>query len=1030
MALFGMFLCSTQAFAQQKTITGKVTGDAGAPLSGVSVIVKGTTTGTQTTADGTYSIRAAVGQSLQFRFIGTAPEERTIGSASVINVQLTRVPTSLDVMVVTALGQTTAQRAIGTAQQTVSGSDIAATQRDNFINSLQGRVAGVDVTQSSGVPGASSSITIRGVSSISSSNQPLMIVDGLPYDNSTTNTLNLASDAPTSALAFNNRNVDFTNRGADINPEDIESITVLKGPEAAVLYGIDAANGAIVITTKRGRAGGSHFNYSNSFRFDQVRAKPQVQDEFGPSSVCTVGTGLSSYCYFGTPYPAGTQFYNNVGNFFQTGLTQRHNLSVDGGTDALSYYVSGTDQRTNWVVPGTNLNRVNLTGRMTGVATKWLSSDVTMMYGYESNNQPYKGDNSPLIGLLTWPDSNNAQNYLTPAGTRNRITSASVGSEVDNPYFTVNKNKLQAKTNRFTVNAAFTVTPFSWGYLKTNLGADGYTTQNLAVRHPESAQGYNYGGILDINDDVRRNVNAQTIFNVNAFQLGKGLSVTGFVGNTVQDNHDVVDGAEGTKFLDPNFVSINNTGTKYSRTIITQRRLVGAYGQATLNFRDYFFVNVKGRNDWTSTIPQGRNSFFYPGLDGSFVFTDAFPSLQKFFSTGKLRAAYAEVGRDAQPYSYATTLEAKTTSFGGYGYGFYGPNPNLEPEFAKDYEFGTELSWLNGRLGLDATVYRKRTENQIVQNIRESYATGYILFNLNGATTQNQGVELELTATPVSHRNFSWDITGNFTKAKGTTLSLPNSLPESYNSDTWLYGNVRAGTEPGLSTMSLTGYFYARNKDCQLLIDPTTGLPIRDVSVFRDAKCVDSQGNTVVKGYDRQPNFTMGINNVFRYKRVNLSVLFDIRKGGDVFNATQHYLTIHGLATNTLDRNTPRVIPGVIRDGKENSANPTQNNIVVIPALNTNYYTGMSEELFIERNINWLRLKDVTINYELPPTRYAQRASLFFTGTDLFLWTNYTGLEPMANGTDASSGGSGGVGIDYGNFPVPRGINFGLRLGF
>jgi hypothetical protein len=246
---------------------------------------------------------------------------------------------------------------------------------------------------------------------------------------------------------------------------------------------------------------------------------------------------------------------------------------------------------------------------------------------------------------------------------------------------------------------------------------------------------------------------------------------------------------------------------------------------------------------------------------------------------------------------------------------------------------------------------------------------------------------------------------------------LPNALPESYNSDTWLYGNVRNGTEPGLSTMSLTGFFYVRNKHGDILIDPTSGLPIRS-STFIDA------------GYDRQPKFTIGLTNTFTHNRWGLNFLFDIRKGGDVFNATEHYLTARGLATSTLDRTTPRVIKGVLRDGKENSDNPTINNIVVIPALNTNYYTSMSEELFIEKNINWLRLRDVTLSYELPETRFARKASLFVTGTDLFLWTNYTGLDPIANGTDAASGGSGGVGIDYGNFPIPRGLNFGVRLGF
>src|SRR5437773_4699910 len=251
LVLVGVFLVAPRASAQQKTVTGRVTSEQGAPLAGVSVVTKGTNTGTSSNSEGNYSIRAEVGQVLQFRFIGTALVERTVGADDVINVALRRVALDLDGLVVTALGQTTAQRALGTAQQTIRGVEIAQTQRENFVNALAGRVAGVQVTSSSGVPGASTSITIRGVSSISSSNQPLMIIDGLPMDNKTLNTGVLAADAPGSVTAFSNRGVDFTNRGADLNPSDIETMTVLKGPEASALYGIDAANGVIVITTKR-----------------------------------------------------------------------------------------------------------------------------------------------------------------------------------------------------------------------------------------------------------------------------------------------------------------------------------------------------------------------------------------------------------------------------------------------------------------------------------------------------------------------------------------------------------------------------------------------------------------------------------------------------------------------------------------------------------------------------------------------------------------------------------------------------------
>jgi hypothetical protein len=261
-------------------------------------------------------------------------------------------------------------------------------------------------------------------------------------------------------------------------------------------------------------------------------------------------------------------------------------------------------------------------------------------------------------------------------------------------------------------------------------------------------------------------------------------------------------------------------------------------------------------------------------------------------------------------------------------------------------------------------------------------------------------------------------MTLNWTSSGSIVTHLPNGIPESYVSDTWLYGNVRNGTIPGLSTMSLTGFFYLRNNQGQLLIDPATGLPIRSTT-FIDA------------GYDRQPDFTIGIGNTLRYRRFSLDFLLDVRKGGDVFNATEHYLTARGLSMETLDRDQPRVIDGVLRDGRENSANPTVNTIVMVPSAQATYYTNMSEELFIEKNINWVRLRDVTVRYELPGRFLkARTASVYFTGTDLFILTNYTGLDPIVNGNTAAVGGSGAVGIDFGNFPMPRGVNFGISVGF
>jgi TonB-linked SusC/RagA family outer membrane protein len=994
-------------------VTGKVTGDDGAPLAGASVVVKGTNISALTNNEGNYSIRAVAGQVLQFAFIGAAAQERTIGTADVINVQLRREAITLDALVVTALGQTASQRALGTSQQTVRGTAIAQTQRENFVNSLQGRVAGVEVTSTSGVPGASSSIIIRGVSSISSSNQPLFIIDGLPVDNKTFNTNSLAS-ATSSATDFANRGLDFTNRAADFNPEDIETLTVLKGPEAAALYGIDAANGAIVITTKRGRDGTGGLEYSNSFRVESLRGRPEIQRVYGASNQET-----NLFSYFGTPYPEGTQFYDNISGFFQTALTQRHNLSFSGaaGDGRIGYRLSGATTQQKGVVPNARYDKINLSAATQAQVTEWLNADLVMQYSNATNDQPNKGAGGPLIGLLVWPDTISAKEYLTPGGLRRSLMST---TEVDNPYFSVNKNQNHTVNNRITVNFGLTLMPFSWGYLKANIGTDSYTDQLRLLRHPESASGLSRNGILDEATDVTRNISTQTTLNFNRYALTDKLGISGLVGHAYIDNKSTISSMSGQDFLDPNFVSVNNTDLRFSRTAMAQNRRLSGFGQATLDYDNYLFLNVTGRNDWTSTIPTERNSFFYPGYNASFVFSDAFPAIGNVMS-GKIRAAYAEVGRDAKPYAYRPSLEYKSTSNGGYGYGFTGPNFGLKPEFARSYEFGTELAFFDGRLGIDATIYRKQTKDQIVNDIRGSYATGFILFNLNGAETRNEGLELTVSGTPVLTSDFSWDVFANFGKARGTVISLPRDLPESYVSDTWLYGNVRNGVKPGLSTMALTGYFYLRNKNGDLLINPANGLPVRSdaISTFIDA------------GYDRQPDFTIGLTNTLRYKRVSLDFLLDIRKGGDVFNATEHYLTARGLSPRTLDREQPRVIKGVLRDGKENTDNPTPNNIVVIPAVQTGYYTSISEELFIEKDINWLRLRDVTLRYNLPAGFMTTRsASVFVSATDVFLITNYSGLDPIVNGNSAGVGGSGGAGIDYGNFPMPRGINFGVKVGF
>ena len=801
---------------------------------------------------------------------------------------------------------------------------------------------------------------------------------------------------------------------------------MLKGPEASALYGIDAANGAIVITTKRGKPGEGRVDYSNSFRIEHVSGTPEVQHTYGIGSngspaIATLSSAY--YEYFGPAYPAGTQLYDNVKNFFQDGFTQKHNLSFSGGTDRTNYRFATSYTGQNGVVPKSTYDRINVTGASQSIINKWLKADLTMSYEYANNNQPLKGAVGPLLGLLDWPQTDDAENYLTPAGTRRTLGLTLGSSEVDNPYFSINKNINRSKNTRFITNLGLTITPVKWLNFKTNVGVDAYNTQYLLLRHPESAIGYTRAGIMDLANDVARNINVQNLLNLVRQKLTKDLSIDATLGNAITDQRDDAEDGYGENFLDPNFISLNNTSptNRNVRSTLTQRRLYSYFGRVTLSYKDYLYLTGTMRNDHTSTIPVVRNSFYYPSVSGSFVFTDAFDFMKKYFYSGKIRAAFAQVGKDAAPYSYAASLESKTTTGGGYGYGFTGPNANLKPEFAQSYEVGAELAWLQDRLGLDFTLFRKTTTDQIVQNVRGSYATGFILFNLNGAATLNKGLEITLRGTPVKQKDFGWDVVANFYADKGTVTALPNALPESYVSDTWLYGNIRNGNTPGHSTRSLTGLFYLRNNQGQILISPSSGLPIRS-TIFTD------------NGYDRNPDFTVGLNNHFTYKNFSLSFLLDFRKGGDVLDATDHYLTTLGLSTLTLDRMQSRVIPGVLQDGKENSANPTVNTIAVTPYYNNTYYTSISEELFIQKNINWVRLRDVTLAYALPAKmlkrqNFVKSASIFVTGTDLFLITNYHGLDPVVNGNTAAVGGSGAAGIDFGNFPMPIGLNFGVKIG-
>lgn len=999
-------------FAQDRIITGRVTSaDDNTPIPGASIVVRGTTRGTTTDADGNFRIQANQGQTLRVSFIGTATQDVPIGNASVIAVKLKPEANALNEVVVTALGIKQEKRALGYSVQEVKGTDLAQTQRENFLNSLNGRVAGAMITPTSGNPGASTSIMLRGISSIGGNNQPLFVVDGLPISNNTFNQGALVSDSP-------NRNNDYQNRAADINPNDIESITILKGPEASALYGIDAASGAIVITTKKGTSGRGRITYDNAFRFEDAYRFPQFQTTFGPGDNGSFTTPTRNY--FGPRYPSDVAKFDNIGNFFQTGFTNRHNLSFEGGSEKTSYRLSTAYTDQTGVIPVTQFKRLSVRLTASTKLNDKLEATGSLNYITTNNIKAGKGNGSTLLALLFWPATDDARNYLNNDGTRRRLNTNSDAQDIDNPFFDVYKNKNSDRNNRILGNVSLNYDVAPWLSLKSITGVDVYSTIGNQLFHPQSNRAFSQRGSIENFTEVNEQFNGQFLA-TGKKQFGK-ISTSLLLGSSIEDRRNNIDAVRGEQFYEPDFNGINNTPptTQRAKNTLTRRRLLGAFGQLTLNYGDLLYLNVTGRNDWTSTLPIENRSFFYPSVSTSFVLTEL-PGLQggKVLSFAKLRASFAEVGKDAPAYQTQSNLAAQVTTGGGLANGFFGGNPFLRPERTRSYEVGTDLRFFNGRLTADIAYYNRSAIDQISAP-RLSYGTGFVLQYLNSGTIENRGFELQLGGNPVRRNDFNWDVLLNFSRVTSTVKSLPADQPEFYIADTWLYANVRNSLFVGQPATTFGGFDYVRNNGGDILINPTTGYPIKTT-------------NFVPIG-DRNPDFLIGLTNTFRYKNWSLSALLDIRKGGDVFNANELYLYAVGLSTRSLDRENARVVRGVLRDGRENTDSPTVNTIQVTPITRNDFYNAaFVESDFIEKDINWMRLRDVTLSYTFPQAMLSRQklvksAGVFFTGTDLFLLTNYTGADPAVNGLNASTGGSGAAGFDYGTIAAPRGLSFGLRV--
>jgi len=1052
--------------AQQRTVSGTILSDDNkTPLQGVTIRVKGTSRITQTDANGKFSIAVAPGETLQVSYVGYETQDVKPGQSTTLGISLKAIDGTLGEVIVTAMDIKRNPRELGYSAQKVDGAEVAQTQRENFLNGLAGRVAGLTVNPTGGQAGSSTAIVLRGFNSMALDNQPLFVIDGVIVDNSTVNEtsgsntgLGLVENSTRNIAQTSNRSNDYTNRIADLNPNDIESYTVLKGPEATALYGSQASSGAIIITTKKGKTDGKlRLAYDNSFRFSKLTRFPDYSTKWSPGRN---GAPQGDFYYFGPAYTGSEQTYDNVDAFFQTGFAQTHNLSADFGKRNASFRVSGSAFDQEGVVPENKFKRY--TARITNNTKigKLLEFTPSVSYVRTTNDKPKRGAGSYLLNLLLWPTTNDVRNYMNADGTKDLVYASAPNSEIDNPFFSVYNNKGYDETDRVTGTLGVNITPTDWLTISGRFGLDHFRTEGWSFYHPLSAiLSKGTGGQQD-NYYVNYTGYNHTITATANKKFGKfGVRVLGgtmwqdykremysMLGTNLVDsvnsagqmvkNNQVVSQNEIMSWMGDSTRTRSNTRQYLSRALrepgeynYTMNRQLAFFGEASFSFNNMIFLTYSHRFETSSIFPKAYRNYNYPAGSLSLIMTDILPELKQnnILSYWKLRTSLASTARSSSPYANQSVFTNSLSSGGGFYYGFNNNNFYLEPEIQRTYEIGSEFRLFRSKLGLEVTYYNTLNKKQIAENFRASYGTGYVLNTINVGTTRNEGIEIMLDATIVNRSDFGWNMRFNVNKMWNEVVSLPSNVPEFYISDTWTFGNARGGLITGGPTTAITAYGYQRNTAGQILIDPASGLPLVD-QTFK------------VRG-DRNPDLAVGWVNSLRYKNWNLSFLWDLKLGGDVFNATDMYLTARGVSARTDDRLTPRIVSGVLKDGKENSSSPTVNTITIIPGYNDTYYgsvggtTSLPEEEFIEKDINWFRLRDITLSYTLPAKlvgrwKFVKSLSIFATGNDLVLFTNYSGADPSVSGNTAGTRGVGGWGFDYGNIAAPVSYNFGLRASF
>ncbi|MCH5222034.1 MAG: SusC/RagA family TonB-linked outer membrane protein [Muribaculaceae bacterium] len=1058
------------ATAQSSRATGTVVDENGEPLIGVSVVVKGQTGGVVTDIDGNFSVNAPAGSTLVFSYVGYNTSE-VVYNGQPVKVVLTPNSTNLDEVVVTALGIKKDRKSLGYALDELNSDELMKNKTSNAISSLAGKVAGVNITQSSGAAGSGAQIILRGATSAAETkdSQPLFVVDGIIYDNSSSVGGNSAFDGST------NSSTTSSNRVMDINPEDIESMSILKGPAASALYGSRAANGVVLITTKKGKAGTVEVNLSARYISSWVKNVPKAQTQYKRgymedlySGGVYTGTVYNDYAYtsWGEKYGANDRVYDNIGNFFQNGGIWDTNVSVAGGTENSSFYLSGSYYDQTGVVPETGYSKA--TFRFNG-EQKWkmftfganaaysqANTDKTLTSGGLYNSS---GDGA-LTRLFNFGTTDDMRHYLNEDGTRYRMFGDRLDpwNESDNPYWIINKNKLWDKTRRFTGNFSIKADITDWWWVSYRLGIDTYTTDNNKTLAAGGVAKLEWqDGMMSNNTREYQYLNHSLMTNFNK-QFGD-FNLNLLAGLSTDDTHSTSTYRMAYGFQVPDFFSYDNapeSSKKFSYSI-SNKRLVGLFGEFRADWRNTVFLTVTGRNDWTSTLPLENRSYFYPSVSGALVFTELIKQINPEYNDniltfGKIRASWAKVGKDTGAYETNTDLWPVGSYVGGMvslGNTWTRGNPYLKPEMTESTEIGLELRLFKNRLKFDYAYYTNNSFNQILSP-RGPQSTGYIFCSFNAGNVLNKGMELMISGTPVDTRDWTWETGINMAGNRGRLEGLLKGMDIMYVTDVQ-FGTAQAASFSGGDFMAISGTKWQRVK----ADDPTAAnynnYKQHEGKVVLNANGMPLADATKIEVGNRESTFTGGWTNTLRFRDFTLDMLWEFRVGGDVYNGTKYTMTNAGTSQFSADvRNQTLVIDGVENVGTNDNPiyedrhyefapdqvytinGTTQLGYNIIKNYYTSYY-GNETANYITK-VNSLRLRTLSLSYSLPKsllakTKAFKRAVITASASNLLLFTNYDG-DPEAAASGAGVGGSSSVGFDYCGVPATASFAFGINLTF